>query len=134
MTEVSPAGALLPGAVCAKHAERAATGVCGRCGDYVCGACGRATGERLYCEGCAQRFTHGHSKRAVHALVLGLLGVHGLFVLAPVALTLASLELSAIRSGEAPLGGTGLARAGLALGACGIAIPISVLLVWLGTR
>lgn len=134
MTEASPGSSLLPGARCAKHAARAATGVCGRCGDYVCAGCGTRSGERLFCEGCAERVTNEHSKRAVHAFVLGLLGVHGLFLLAPVALTLSSLELSAIRSGEAPLGGAGLARAGLALGACGIAIPISVLLVWIATR
>jgi hypothetical protein len=134
MTEASPAGSLSPGAVCAKHAARAATGVCGRCGDFVCEACGRPSGERLYCEGCAERVASEHGKRAVHAFLLGLLGVHGLFVLSPVALTLALLELSAIRSGDAPLGGAGLARAGLALGACGIAIPISVLLAWVATR
>jgi hypothetical protein len=128
------ASALQAGARCAKHSARAATGVCARCGDYLCGACGRRVAERLYCDACAQRLVGEHSKRSVHALVLGLLGMHGLFFLAPVALVLSGLELGAIRSGEAPLGGRGLARAGLVLGTCGIAIPVSALLLWWVTR
>ncbi len=134
MTGATSASALMPGARCAKHDSRPATGVCGRCGDYLCGLCGRRVGERLYCAGCAERLTTTHSRRAVYALVLGLLGVHGLFVLAPVALVLGGLELGAIREGDAPVGGTGLARAGLWLGAAGVAMPISALLVWLAVR
>lgn len=130
----SRSSALQAGARCAKHAARAATGVCARCGDYLCGLCGRRVAERLYCQPCSERLTGEHSKRSVHALVLGLLGVHGLFFLAPIALVLSGLELGAIRAGEAPLGGRGLARAGLALGTFGIAIPISILLVWWAAR
>ena len=56
--------------------------------------------------------------------------MHGVFPLAPVALVLGGSELAAIRAGEAPLGGRLIARAGLVLGACGLAIPVSVLLLW----
>jgi len=130
----SAASALLPGARCAKHGNRAATGVCTRCGDYLCGGCGRRVAERLYCGGCAERITIEHSRRAVYALVFGLCGVHGLFPFAPAALVLAGLELGAIRAGEAPPGGTGIARAALWLGLCGVVMPLSAALVWMAAR
>ena len=135
MTErSSAASALQAGAHCATHAERMATGVCSRCGDYLCGACGKRVGERLHCARCAERVLREHSPRAVRAFVFGLCGVHGLFVFAPVALALAISELSAIAAGEAPVGGTGFARAGLVLGVMGIVMPISGGLIWLVTR
>lgn len=123
------ASPLLPGARCASH-DRPATGLCARCGDYLCGACGLRVDDRLYCRGCATRLTAEHSRRATYALVTGLLAMHGVFPLAPVALVLGGSELAAIRAGEAPLGGRLIARAGLVLGACGLAIPVSVLLLW----
>jgi hypothetical protein len=129
----SAASALMPGARCAKH-DRPATGLCARCGDYLCGGCGRSVAERLYCAVCAQRLTTQHGERAVYALVLGMLGVTGLFFLAPAAIVLGGMELTAIRSGEAPLGGRGLARAGLWLGVCGLAMVTSGGLLWLTTR
>src|SRR5262245_34415577 len=94
----SAAAALQPGARCAAHAARAATGVCSRCGDYLCGLCGKRVSERLHCPRCAERVLREHSPRAVRAFVLGLCGVHGLFVLAPIALALAVAELGAIRA------------------------------------
>ena len=130
----SAAHVLLPGARCAKHGNRTATGVCGRCGDYLCGGCGRRVGERLYCSGCAERITVAHSRRAVYAFVFGLCGVHGLLPLAPAALVLAGLELGAIRDGEAPEGGRGIARAALWLGLCGLLMPLSAALVWIAAR
>jgi hypothetical protein len=121
---------LQPGARCAAHQARPATGVCARCGDYLCGACGRRIGDRLHCGTCAERVTREHSRRALRAFVFGLCGVHGLFPLAPVALALAAAELSAIRAGEAPVGGSGFARAGLVLGIAGVLMPVSAALVW----
>lgn len=76
-----------------------------------------------------EHLTSGHGPRAARALVLGLVGVHGLFFVSPIAVVLAAIELAAIRDGRSPLGGRGAARAGLVLGLCGIAIPISVLAV-----
>ena len=134
MSAGATAGSLLSGARCARHASRVATGMCARCGDYVCGACGRRAGERLFCEGCADRTRVEHSPRAARCLLLGLLSVHGLFVLAPVALALSLLELEAIKAGQAPLGGAVLARAGVWLGASGIALPVSALLLWTALR
>jgi hypothetical protein len=55
-------------------------------------------------------------------------------VFAPVALALGISELSAIAAGEAPVGGTGFARAGLLLGAVGMLMPVGVGLVWWLTR
>jgi hypothetical protein len=126
--------ALQPGARCAKHANRAATGLCARCGDYLCGACGRRVAERLYCADCAARLTAEHSRRATYAFVLGLASIHGLFPLAPVALVISGMELTAIQAGEAPLGGQILARAGLIFALCALAIPIGALLLLWGAR
>ena len=72
MAEPSAASALLPGAKCRTHAQRPATGVCARCGDYLCGLCGARVGMRLHCTGCARRTIGEHSPRAVYALVIGL--------------------------------------------------------------
>ena len=123
------ASALMPGARCAAHQDRGATGVCGRCGDYLCGLCGERVNDRLYCAECAVRLTRDHSGRSVQAFVLGMLGVCFLFFLSPIAAILGLLELQAIRAGEAPTGGEGMARAALYLGVIGIAIPISVAFV-----
>jgi hypothetical protein len=130
----SVASALQAGARCAAHGERAATGVCSRCGDYLCGACSQRVGERLSCARCAERVVREHSPRSIRAFVLGLCGVHGLFFLAPVALVLALTELSAISAGAAPVGGIGFARGGLVLGAIGLLMPIGFGLVWWLTR
>jgi hypothetical protein len=70
----------------------------------------------------------------VRAFVLGLCGVHGLFLLAPVALALAAAELSAIAAGEAPAGGKNFARAALVMGIAGVLMPASIALAWLLTR
>jgi hypothetical protein len=127
----SAASALLPGARCAKHEARPATGVCARCGDYLCGACGLRVDDRLCCSPCAARITREHSRRSELAFVFALLSVHGLFPLAPVALALALAELAAIRAGHAPVGGRTLARAGLAFSLCSLAMAISgVLAIW----
>lgn len=123
------ARALAPGTHCAQHVDRVAMGMCHRCGAYLCGLCAKGLADRTFCEACAERLTTGHGPRAARALVLGLLGVHGLFFLAPVAAVLAAIELTAIRDGQSPVGGRGPARAGLALGLCGIAMPVSVLVV-----
>ena len=125
----SAARALTPGARCARHGERGATGVCHRCGDYLCGLCAKRSEGRLSCEVCAERLTRGHGARAARALVLGLLGVHGLFFLSPVAAVLGAIELRAIRDGDSPVGGRGPARAALALGICGVLMPVSILIV-----
>jgi hypothetical protein len=122
--------ALGAGARCSVH-QRFATGVCSRCGDYVCGGCGRRLADRLFCQGCGARLAEGHAERAGRAYVLGLLGVHGLLPLAPIAALLASLELSAIAAGRAPLGGRTLARAGLWLGVAGTLMAGGLALVLL---
>lgn len=134
MIERTSASALQPGARCAAHAERPATGVCSRCGDYLCGLCGKRVGDRLHCVRCADRVVREHSPRSIRAFVIGLCAVHGLFVVAPVALVMALAELSAIDAGEAPVGGKWYARAAMVLGIAGLVIPISGVLMWLLTR
>ena len=114
--------------------ERGATGLCHRCGDYVCGLCAKRLADHLFCGSCAERLTGGHAPRASRALVLGLLGVNFLFFLAPVATVLAAQELRAIRDGESPLGGRGVALAALWLGLAGIAMALSAAAVFVATR
>lgn len=130
MSQAQRTSALLPGARCGRHA-RPATGVCARCGDYLCGACGCRVEARLFCEGCAERVATGYSRRAVYALVFGMLAAVGLVFFAPVALVAASMELRAIRDGDAPLGGRGLSHVGLAFGLSGMAMAASLAAVWI---
>lgn len=134
MSARAAAQALSPGARCATHAERGATGLCHRCGDYLCGLCSKRLSGRLFCGKCAERLTEGHAPRASRAFVLGLLGVNFLFFLAPVATVLAAQELRAIRAGESPLGGRGVALAALWLGLAGIAMALSAAAVFVATR
>jgi hypothetical protein len=124
------ASALLPGAKCATHAQRPATGVCTRCGDYLCGGCGRRVGARLYCPPCGERVKQEHGPRAVRSLWMGLLSMHGVVVLAPFAIVFGVLELGDIRDGRAPVGGLWLARVGLYAGILGLVIPLSFVLAW----
>ena len=134
MNARATAQALAPGARCATHGERGATGLCHRCGDYLCGLCAKPLAGRLFCGKCAERLIEGHAPRASRALVLGLLSVHGLFFLAPVAAVLGAQELRAIGAGESPLGGRGLALAALWLGVAGIAMALSIAAVFLAMR
>lgn len=121
---------LPPGARCPRDVERAATGLCARCGDYVCGSCARRVDDRSYCPPCAERLTSDHSPRAIRAFVLGAIGVHGLFFLSPVALALAISELRAIEAGESSRAGRTFARIALGLGIAGLVMPLSVGAVW----
>lgn len=135
MKQGSAASALLPGAKCRVHTQRAATGVCARCGDYLCGLCGKRVADRLHCQRCAERTLGDHSRRSVYALALGLCCVlPPLYFLSPVALVVSVLELSAINDGSAPLGGRGAARVGLITALIGLAMPMSAALAYLATR
>jgi hypothetical protein len=133
MSARAAAQALTPGARCATHAERGATGLCHRCGDYLCGLCAKRLEGRLFCAGCAERLTGGHAPRAARALVFGILGVNFLFFLSPVALILGAQELRAIAAGESPLGGRGIALLALWLGIAGIAMAASGVAVVVAT-
>lgn len=130
---VAASRGLVPGAACARHAQRVATGVCTRCGDYLCGLCGKRVEARLYCPPCAERLGSEHGRRATYAFVLGLSAVHLLFFLAPIAIALAVLELWEIRAGQSPLGGRGLALAGLWLGVAALLMAgssVALFFVW----
>ena len=117
---VAASSGLVPGAACARHPQRVATGVCARCGDYLCGLCGRGVEGRLYCVPCAERLSSEHGRRAVHALAVGLASVHLLFFLGPVAIALGGLELWEIRAGKSAQGGRGMALAGVLLGSASL--------------
>ncbi|MDH5670856.1 MAG: hypothetical protein OEZ06_01845 [Myxococcales bacterium] len=132
--ESAVARVLPAGARCPRHPERGATGVCFRCGDYLCGACAARVQERLHCPGCASRVRDEHSPRSSRVLVFGLMSAHGIFVLAPFAVVMGLLELQAIAAGDAPLGGLWLTRAGVWLGLCGVAMPAVFLAAYLATH
>jgi hypothetical protein len=128
----APSG-LSPGAACARHAQRVATGVCSRCGDYLCGSCGKRVDDRLYCPPCAERLGSEHGPRAALAFLVGLASVHFLFFLAPIAIALSVLELWEIRAGQSATGGRGLAVGGLVLGVAALLMAASTLvlvLIW----
>jgi hypothetical protein len=105
--------------ICASHADIRAVATCARCGTFVCAECREFYDYQPLCKRCYPARSHSlpASSRAKWALVLGLLGL--LVVVIPfgvVAVILAHGELAAIKSGEAPAGGLGYARAGALLG------------------
>ncbi|MFZ5439747.1 MAG: hypothetical protein ACOZQL_07045 [Myxococcota bacterium] len=82
-----------------------ATGVCARCGRFGCAAC--LSAPEGWCADCLGRdeVRLTPSRRAKQALLLALLGLHGVLVVLPVAWWLAARELESITAGTAPSAG-----------------------------
>lgn len=129
----------LSGAHCAKHPEAPATAICARCGAFVCEQC-RSKLAWTHCAPCAALLAP--SKLAKWSQRLGLGGFFGLFasfctgplfiVVGPLALlssvaaiVVSSLELVAIRRGDAPESGLQPAKTGRLWGAITVAIVVS---------
>lgn len=116
---------------CAVHAGVEAVVTCERCGAFACAECMHLTDtvpSQTLCTACFQRFFgEKASGRAVLALVLGIIGISGCFILGLPTLWLASVELAAIERGEAPAKGRNLA-----LGARWLAIAQFVILGLIG--
>lgn len=72
------------------------------------------------------------SPRAKRALVLGLVGLHGVVVLLPVAAWLARAELRAIEAGDAPPAGRPWAQGALAASLAGALVWLVVAAVLAG--
>ncbi len=91
---------------------------CHRCGTFLCSACGAPFESQVLCWACFARTAREPraSSQAWACLYLGLAGLLCGFVPGLVGLVLAHRELERIASGEAPLGGRALARAGRLLG------------------
>jgi hypothetical protein len=53
----------MPAAMCAEHPERAAQGVCARCGTFVCHACGFLVERQIVCAPCSRRVDVGKAKQ-----------------------------------------------------------------------
>ena len=69
----------IDGEICAVH-EQPATGICGRCGNFLCASCG-PVGEAMLCESCADRPIERKrtgTKVAAFILLAVLLGVPAL--------------------------------------------------------
>jgi hypothetical protein len=116
------------GARCATHPEVAAVEICQRCGAFVCGSCLELKGTEVLCTTCFARQAGKPSRRAVAALVLGILGLNCGFVWGVVGLVLAYRELRAIARGEAPQAGQNLAKGGQILGWINVAILVLALI------
>lgn len=116
--------------VCAAHGTPAAA-VCARCGRFACGACLGAEG---LCTECLARpeVRLRPSPEARRALLMALLGFHGVVVLLPVAAWLARAELEAIARGTAPPPGKPWAQGALVLALVGMVGWFVVLVAWLG--
>ena len=116
--------------LCAVHAT-AATGVCARCGRFGCAACLSASREP-WCTECLARpeARLTPSPEAKQALLLALLGFHGLVVLLPFAAWRARRELEAIAHGTAPVAGRPWAQGALVLSVTGL-VGWSLLAWWL---
>jgi hypothetical protein len=99
---------------CAAHGV-AAIAECARCGDYLCGDCRVWNNERPHCAACRDRLGNRPSTRARLSLLLVTFGVCG-GVPAIIGFVLARRELRAIRAGEAPSAGEGMAETARNLG------------------
>jgi hypothetical protein len=66
----------MPAAMCAEHPDRAAQGMCARCGTFVCPACGYLVEAQIVCAPCSRRVDVGKTKHV--PLVGTLLVVSGL--------------------------------------------------------
>ncbi len=120
---------MLPtGASCARHPEKAALQVCERCGSFCCGVCSEAVEGRDYCEACARRARAdiGASNWAIGAALCGFVGM-ACAPLGVVGIVLGVIELVRAQTAQRHKSGTGLAVAGIAMGAAGVAIAAVVL-------
>lgn len=60
----------MPAAMCAEHPDRAAEGVCARCGTFVCHSCGFLLERQIVCVPCSRRVDVGKAK---HVPLVGVL-------------------------------------------------------------
>jgi hypothetical protein len=96
-------------ALCATHPESPADGTCSRCGTFLCERCRKWQAQRMLCLRCHKvALGEKPSKRAMTALAFATLGFCG-FLPGLVAIVLGHQEVAAIRRGEAPGSGEGLA-------------------------
>lgn len=100
-----------------------AVDTCHRCGTFVCEDCLELREGKGYCPDCFTRVLTGPaSKRAIAAVVLGIVGLNCAFLPGIVGLILSYRELAAIDRGEAPDTGRSLARGGRVLGWINVAL------------
>ena len=107
--------------LCVEH-QVAATAVCTRCGRFGCGACLSSVNAEPWCGECLARpeARLTPSPEAKRALLVALLGLHGLVVLLPVAAWLARRELDRITARAAPEAGRPWVHSALAISLFGL--------------
>lgn len=123
----------LEGARCALHSTSPASGVCDRCGAFVCFNCETLFEGKRYCPNCAKKMVQPlvrGSNQAYAAVVLGVMGLHCMFPLGIVGLVLGFLEEGAINRGESPEAGRGLVKAAKVCGyICVVATVMSAIAI-----
>jgi len=123
-----------PGPRCASHPAADAVHTCQRCGRFACAACARTESGVVLCLACLARpeARLTPSPRAKRALAMGLVGLHGVVVLLPIAAWLARAELRAIEAGDAPPAGKPWAQGALAASIAGALLWLVLAVVLLG--
>jgi hypothetical protein len=81
--------------VCASHPSEASSGVCERCGDFLCAACSRFLDYRRYCERCVSRMREQSRERDRRVLVT-VIGLLALVHLGPWLLLLLAAALESL--------------------------------------
>ncbi len=119
------------GALCGEHPEVAATGICDRCGRFLCHDCTREKPRGVFCPPCGARFLSNidASWSAIAAVILSFASL-GCSPLGVVAILFALKDLAFIRMGKAPPGGLKLDLIALGLGAAGLLIGVAILSGW----
>lgn len=105
-------------ALCAAHPDVPATGVCRRCGGFLCAGCSRPYQQDVMCGDCYARlwFAPEVSKLAWAAFWLSILGMVAFLVPGVFAWMVAEVELRRIARGESPPGGKTFAQSARIVG------------------
>jgi hypothetical protein len=131
---------------CAAHPNNAATDVCERCGDFMCGVCRTAVEGRRYCPRCfdilftrgSLLFTHRAFNLPAYSLTLGILSLVGcycslgLFSL-PAGIIAIILGVNSLReiARRPDLPGRGRAIWGIVFGALGLLVSVGFVVAFI---
>lgn len=117
------------GARCAQHPETPASGLCDRCGAFVCFECELPWENRSYCPPCSHRVKglFGGSWFSIFAAIAAFLSL-GCGALGLVAIVLAAVDLARIAAGHGQRGGLKLDLIAIGLGVIGLAIGAAIVL------
>lgn len=117
---------------CVEH-QVEATGLCARCGRFGCGVCLSTVSGEPWCRECLARpeARLTPSPESKQALLVALLGLHGVVVLLPVAVWVARRELDRITARASPEAGRPWANGALAIALFGLVAWSVLISSWL---